>query len=119
MTQVLRTGVLAAIGIVILWVALTALTGKTYHLAPLLAALAPGAAARMLGATRRSLPVAAAAALLGAAVAAIGWGLIVAWGVEPAATIVDGQPGGVAGEVLAGIALGSAVGAAALRPVPG
>lgn len=115
----LVTGVLTAAGIVVLWVGLTALTGKTYHLAPLLAALAPGLSVRLLGAARRSYPLATSAALLGAAIAALGWGLIVAWGIEPSATIVGDQPGGVAGEVLAALVIGSAAGGAALRPAGG
>lgn len=117
--RLLAMGALGAAGIVVLWVGLTALTGKTYHLAPLLASLAPGLSARLLGAARRAYPLAAAAALSGAAVAALGWGLIVAWGIEPTATIVGDQRGGVTGEVLAGIVIGSVIGAAALRPVRG
>lgn len=115
----LGIGLAAAAGIVVLWVGLTALTGNTYHLAPLLAALAPGLSVRLLDAARRSYPLAAAAALLGASVSALAWGLIVAWGIEPTATIVSNQPGGVTGEVLVGILIGSAAGVAALRPVRG
>jgi hypothetical protein len=115
----LGIGLVAAAGLVVLWVGLTALTGKTYHLAPLLAALAPGLSVRLLDAARRSYPLAAAAALLGASVSALAWGFIVAWQIEPTATIVSNQPGGVTGEVLVGILIGSAAGAATLRPVHG
>lgn len=112
-------GLLTAAGIVVVWIGLTGLTGKTYHFAPLIAALAPGLSVRLLGSARGSYPLAAEAALVGAAIAALGWALIVAWGIEPTATIVGEQPGGVAGEVLAGIAIGAVIGAAALRPVRG
>lgn len=112
----LATGVAAAAGLAVLWIGLTALTGKTYHLAPLLTALAPGLSARLFGAARRSYPLAAAAALVGAAVAALGWGIIVAAEIEATATIVGDQPGGVGGEVVVAIALGSVLGGGALRP---
>jgi hypothetical protein len=72
------------------WLLLTSATGKTYHLAPLLAGAAPGVL------SRRS----AGARLLGllaisAAAVATGWGAIVLAGIEPSATVVRAQPGGV------------------------
>lgn len=87
------------------WVGLTAATGKTYHVAPLLAAAAPGFLLR--GHPRWRGP----ALVIGAIAVAGGWLLIVLAGIAPTATIVQGQPGGVGGEVIAFAALGLAVGA--------
>ena len=94
-----------AVSIDAAWVLLTAATGKTYHLAPLLAATAPGFVMRAR--PRPRLPALA----IGVIGVAVGWLLIVLSGIAPTATIVDGQPGGVAGEVVAFAALGLAIGA--------
>jgi hypothetical protein len=93
----------------IAWVALTATTGKTYHLAPLVIAAAP---ALLLRADGRRLARGAAALLAAAGVltTALAWTVIVASGEEPAATLLPDQPGGVAGEVIVG-ALAGAIGA--------
>jgi hypothetical protein len=87
------------------WVLLTAATGKTYHLAPLIAAAAPGVLLR--GREDRRRPTLAIAALA----VAIGWTVIVVTGVEPSATILPGQPGGVTGEVVSFGLVGIAVSA--------
>ena len=53
-------------------------------------------------------------AALGALSAVGGWGVIVALDIEPSATLLPEQPGGVFGEVLVGAVLGAALGAALL-----
>jgi hypothetical protein len=111
----LAPGVALALGLAGVWVAATALTGQTYHLAPLLTAFAPGLAARIVSGARGGA-LAAAAAALGAMAAAAGWGALLLLDIEPAATLLPAQPGGVRGEFLAGALLGAAAGAAALRP---
>jgi hypothetical protein len=88
-----------------LWLLLTSATGKTYHLAPLLAGAAPGLLLRR-SASARLLGLA-----MGAATVAIGWAAIVLAGIEPTATIMRAQPGGVAGEVVGLGLIGLAVGA--------
>ena len=104
----LTTGGAVAVVVVVAWVALTAATGKTYHLAPLLAALAPGVFARaMLG--RLGWAVGLVAGLLGFAIALGGWGIIVSLDERPSALLFDGQPGGVFGEVLGGALVGGAI----------
>jgi hypothetical protein len=105
----LTAGVVAATLLVVLWVALTSATGKTYHLAPTLVAAAPGLALYMSDqATGRKL--AALAGLLGAIVVAVGWTAIRSAGIEPDATLIAAQPGGVAAEVALGALGGSAAG---------
>lgn len=87
------------------WVALTAATGRTYHLAPIVAAAAPGVLARAL-----DLPP-SRAVLAGLLAAAAGWLSILILGVEPRATLWPGQPGGVRVETAVFVALGLAIGA--------
>lgn len=89
------------------WVLLTAATGKTYHLAPLLAAAAPAAVVFTQGDGR--LPPAWLVAAIGLAAAAAGWLVILAAGIKPTATFVPGQPGGVWLEVAGGGLFGAAV----------
>jgi hypothetical protein len=96
---------LAGVPFAALWVGLTAQTGKTYHVAPLLVAAAPGVLARGVGV---SPPAAVTAGLV---TFAAGWLAILAAGIEPSATLFAHQPGGVAVETLAFGALGAAVGA--------
>lgn len=97
------------------WVALTALTGKTYHLAPLIAAAAPAVVVGARWGSERPGRSAALASALGLSAVAAGWAAMTALGITPAATIVDDQPGGVSGEVAIGALLGAALGA--LHPV--
>jgi hypothetical protein len=98
-----------------LWVALTALTGKTYHLAPLLVAMAPSALSLVSvgGSTRqrarRLLPAA------GIVTVAAGWLVIALAGIEPEATFIPRQPGGVLGEVVAGALVGAVAGGVLLE----
>lgn len=111
----LATGIAVSLAVGAAWVGLTAATGKTYHLASLLAALAPGVFLRT-AAGRHGWPVALLAALLGVAIALAGWGVILAIDEEPTAVLFAGQPGGVFGEVLGGALIGGAIALAALRP---
>jgi len=108
----LLLAIAGASGAVVVWVTLTALTGKTYHLAPTVAAMAPAGIAWLRG-TRPRQGHAVALVGLGLIAAALGWSIIAGAGIEPSATIIDGQPGGVLGEVivagLAGTALGGAL----------
>ena len=98
------------------WVSLTGWTGKTYHLALVLAALAPAATARLL-ALEPSPRWGAALIIIGLTAAALGWTAIALLDIGPHATIVDGQPGGALGEVVAGAVLGAIAGASLLRLV--
>ncbi|MBA2567470.1 MAG: hypothetical protein H0V08_06735, partial [Thermoleophilaceae bacterium] len=78
-----------------LWVGLTALDGRTYHLAPALVAAAPAIAARFLGLPAgRGGPVAATLALAGVITVLAAWGLLELAGILPTATLWRGQPGG-------------------------
>lgn len=94
--------------VVLAWVGLTATTGKTYHLASLLAALAPGLLPRAL-VGKLGWPVGVVGGVIGFAIAMAGWGVIVALGEEPTVTLFGGQPGGVFGEVLFGAIAGSLI----------
>jgi hypothetical protein len=96
---------LAGVPFALLWVGLTAYTGKTYHVAPLLVAAAPGILARRAAAPPRG------AFWAGLATFAAGWVVILVAGIEPSATMFAHQPGGVAAETAAFGALGAAVGA--------
>ncbi len=97
-----------------LWVALTAFDGRTYHLAPLIAAAAPGLAARFLG--LRVEPAILSLAIVGIAACAAAWALIELLDLVPSATLWQGQPGGVCGEVAVSAAIGGLVGTLVSRP---
>ena len=109
----LAFGVALAILLVGVWVALTAVTGKTYHLAPVLAAAAPAWGARLSGVVvappDRLLALAA-----GVLVVAAGWAAIVLAGIEPTTTVIHDQPGGVPAEVAVGALAGAALSALVL-----
>lgn len=111
----LAGALLAGTALAALWVALTALDGRTYHLAPALIAVAPAALVHISGelAVNRSTIVLLAAG--GGLLAAGGWIVIVSLGLEPTATVLPAQPGGVEGEVLAGGLVGAIGGALLLR----
>lgn len=67
----------------------------------------------------RELPVAATVAV-GVLIALGGWALIVALGEQPTATLIEGQPRAVGGEVVAATALGALAGGRLARlPGPG
>ena len=93
-----------------LWVALTALTGKTYQLAPRLWRERPSALSLVLTGrftwqrARLLLPTA------GMETVAAGWLVIALAGIEPEATLVPRQSGGVLGEVVAGALVGAVAG---------
>ena len=98
--------VAAALGAV--WVVLTSRTGVTYHLFPLLIVAAVPALPRLLWELTLTTRQAAFAAGAGLAVTAVGWLTIVALDVEPNATFVHGQPGGVPAEVAVLALIGAA-----------
>lgn len=106
----LRLSALTGIGVALAvgggWIALTAATGKTYHLAPLLGAIAPALTIRAVLGTRIGASSGLVLGTLGAALMLGAWGLIVALDIEPHATLADGIPGDVFGEVVIGAAIG-------------
>ena len=109
--RALAAGIGFAIAATAVWVALTAATGKTYHLAPIVIAAAPGITAR---AAEREVSWSVVAAT-GLIAVAVGWAVIVATNIEPTATLAEGQPGGVEGEVVLGALIGAAISAFAAR----
>jgi uncharacterized membrane protein AbrB (regulator of aidB expression) len=124
----LVAGAAFALALAALWVLLTALTGKTYHLAPGLIAWAPGLTFGLLrpeltdGATRRArLGMAAIASTVGLVAVAAGWTVIAVEGIAPTATVFAAQPGGVGGEIVLAALLGALLGArrVARRSGPG
>ena len=86
------------------WVALTLATDRTYHLAPVVIAIAPGviarASERRIGFVLASIPRLVATA--------IGWAIILAADAQPTATLWEGQSGGGEGEVIVGAGVGAA-----------
>ena len=88
----------------VVWVLLTIATDRTYHLAPVIIAVAPGVIARV---SERRIGW-SLAAIPGLVATAIGWAVIVAADAEPSATLAEGQPGGVEGEVVVGALVGAA-----------
>lgn len=97
-------GAALLLGATAIWVALTLATDRTYHLAPVVIAAAPGVAARAL---ERKIPT-GLALIPGLVAVAVGWALIVAADAEPTATLAEDQPGGVTGEVVIGALVGAA-----------
>jgi hypothetical protein len=110
----------AGVPLALLWLGLTALDGRTYHLAPALIAAAPAIAARLLGLPAdRGGVVAATLALAGIITALAAWGLLELAGILPTATLWAGQPGGVRAEIAASAVLGALAGTLASgRAVP-
>lgn len=108
----LLVGAAVALAVAAVWVLLTGLTGKTYHLAPPIAAAAPGAVLHLQargGSERvRALVI---ATVIGALAVLLGWSIIAAAGFDLGSTVIADQPGGVDGEVLTGGLIGLAVGA--------
>jgi hypothetical protein len=96
-----------------LWIALTALDGRTYHLAPIVVAAAPGIAARALGLSI-SL-VSPSLIVVGIVTTGLAWAVIELIGVAPSATLWHGQPGGVRAEVVVATIVGALLGALAVR----
>ena len=106
----LRLAALTGLGVALLvgggWIGLTAATGKTYHLAPLLGALAPALTLRAVAGERVGVGAGGALGGVGAGLMLAAWGIIVALGIEPDATLAEGIPGDVFGEVVIGAAIG-------------
>ena len=111
----LALGVGPAAFIAALWIALTAATGKTYHLAPPLVAAAPGAVIRLRAPAPASAPAVVASGLM---TVAVGWLAIVVLQIEPPATVIAGQPGGVIAEVIVGALAGALLAGTAGGPRP-
>ncbi len=113
--QGVRLALLAGIAVALVvggaWIALTAATGKTYHLAPLLGAVGPGLTVRSLLGTRLGWMSGLALGGAGAALMIGCWGIILALDIEPTTTIADGIPGDVLGEVIIGAAAGAVISA--------
>ncbi len=102
-----------------LWLGLTALDGRTYHLAPALIAAAPAIAARLLGLPAdRGGVVAVTLALAGITTVLAAWGLLELAGILPTATLWAGQPGGVRAEIAVSAALGALAGTLVLGRAP-
>ena len=110
-TLAILTGLAVALVIGGAWIALTAATGKTYHLAPLLGALGPALTARSILGTRLGWLTGLTLGGAGALLMLTSWGIIVALDMEPTATLTDGIPGGVLGEVVIGGAAGAIISA--------
>ena len=100
-------GAAAAVAVAV-WVALTARTGVTYHLFPLVIAASVGVMSRLSGPPLR--PVEAAASVAGGLLAvALGWLALVGLDELPAATFVHDQRGGVPAETAVFALLGAAL----------
>ncbi len=91
-------GVAVAALFAAVFVVLTANTGTTYHLFPLVIAAAPGALPRLLRDVPLSRRAGAVAVALGALAVAAAWITLVALDEMPRAVLFSGQPGGVEGE---------------------
>jgi hypothetical protein len=109
-------GAAAAVAVAAAWVLLTAVTAKTYHLAPVIVAAAPGLMLRLQerGAPRQAL----LAAALGGAIALSGGLIIVVADFDLGSTIIRDQPGGVTGEVVTGALIGLLAGGMLARDPP-
>ena len=88
-----------------LWIALTAVTSKTYHLAPLLGAIAPALTVRAVMGTKLGWLNGLALGSIGAAFMFGAWGIILVLDIKPSTTLTEGIPGDVFGEVVIGSAL--------------
>ncbi len=98
----------AAVVAAAVWVVLTARSGVTYHLFPLVIAASVGFVSRLSGAPLR--PLEAAAAIGGGVLAvAAGWLALVMLDETPTATFIADQPGGVPGETVIFALLGAAL----------
>jgi hypothetical protein len=101
----------AAIPVAAVWIGRTALDGRTYHLAPVLVAAAPGFAARLLGLSVLGSGVVGASVVMAGVIAALGaWGFLELTGLATTATLWPGLPGGVRAEIAGAIGLGALAG---------
>ena len=121
----LMVGTAGALAVSALWVGLTALTGKTYHLAPGVAAWAPGLTVRVMIADRIDdlsrrgrWKLGLIASALGLAAVGVGRSAIALAGIEPSATLFAHQPGGVSGEFALTAFVGALLGARRLIRAP-
>jgi hypothetical protein len=89
------------------WVAVTASTAKTYHLAAPDIAAIPGVAGRARRGGQLPARAAAGAAALGLLAAGFGWAMLESLSILPSVTLL---PGGVRLELAAGAVVGSALG---------
>lgn len=103
-------GTAAAVAAMAIWIALTARTGTTYHLFPFVIAAAVGTISRLSGQPPLSRNEAVVTTAAGLLAVALGWLALIALDETPSATVFDGQPGGVPGEVVIVAAVGAAVG---------
>lgn len=109
----------AGVPIGALWLALTALDGRTYHLAPALVTAAPAIAARLLGLPAgRGGPAAASLAVAGVVTVTGAWACLELAGMMPTATLWRGQPGGVRAEIVVAAVLGVLAGALGAATLP-
>ena len=101
LTGDLALGTAAAALAATIFVALTAATGATYHLFPLVIAAAPALLPRLLFARPLTPGRTRLAAALGLAAVAAAWLALVLLHQMPRTTFFEGQPGGVPGEFVA------------------
>jgi hypothetical protein len=105
----------AAIPVAALWIGVTALDGRTYHLAPALVAAAPGFAGRLLGLSVLGSGVVGATVIVAGVMTALGaWGFLELTGLATTATLWPGLPGGMRAEIVGAIALGALGGLVAI-----
>ena len=103
-------GVLGAAVAAAIFIVLTASTGTTYHLFPLLIGFVPGGLPRVLADRPISPREGTMATVAGILAVGAAWLVLVILDEMPAATLIADQPGGVGGEfVLFGV-LGAIVG---------
>lgn len=92
------SGVAVAAIFAAIFVVLTANTGTTYHLFPLVIAAAPGVLPRLLQDVPLSSRAGTVAMMLGATAVVVAWITLVALDEMPHVTLIGDQPGGVEGE---------------------
>ena len=104
-------GIVAAVVAGAIFVVLTAASGTTYHLFPLLIGFVPGGLPRVLTERPISRRDAIIAVVAGIAVVGAAWLVLELLEEMPSATLLDDQPGGVGAELLLSGALGALTGA--------
>ena len=108
-TQAIVMGGVVALVLAVVWIVATEVTGLAFHFHPLLVAgAAPWTARQARGAPLPGASV-GTAVTLGLAAVAVGWLGLAAIEATPSATLIDDQPGGFGGEVVA--AAGALIGA--------
>ena len=103
-------GIIGAIVAGALFVVLTASTGTTYHLFPLLIAFVPGGLPRVMSEHSISSRDGMVAAVVGFAAVIAAWLAMVVIDEMPTATLISDQPGGVGGEFVLFGGVGAIVG---------